>query len=52
MDQPTVLVVDDIPENVELLEIYLIPEKYDVVTAYKGIEALERVKETPFPLSW
>ena len=47
MDQPTILVVDDIPENVELLEAYLIPEKYDVVTAYNGIEALERVKETP-----
>lgn len=47
MDQPTVLVVDDIPENVELLEAYLVPEKYNVVTAYNGIEALEKVKETP-----
>ena len=47
MDQPTILVVDDIPENVELLEAYLVPEKYQVVTAYNGIEALERAKETP-----
>lgn len=47
MDQPTILVVDDIPENVELLEAYLVPEKYNVVTAYNGIEALERVQESP-----
>ena len=46
MDQPTVLVVDDIPENVELLEAYLVPEKYNVVTAYNGIEALEKVKDS------
>jgi two-component system, sensor histidine kinase and response regulator len=47
MSQPTILVVDDIPENVELLEAYLVPEKYRVVTAHNGIEALERAKETP-----
>jgi two-component system, sensor histidine kinase and response regulator len=46
-DQPTILVVDDIPENVELLEAYLIPEKYHVVTAQNGLEALERAKESP-----
>lgn len=46
MDQPArVLVVDDHPQNVELLEAYLAPEGYDVVTAYDGIEALERVEE-------
>jgi two-component system, sensor histidine kinase and response regulator len=39
-EQPgRVLVVDDHPQNVELLEAYLIPEGYD------GIEALERVEE-------
>ncbi|MFT5367749.1 MAG: two-component system sensor histidine kinase/response regulator [Candidatus Latescibacterota bacterium] len=47
MSQPTILVVDDIPENVELLEAYLIPENYHVITAYNGIEALERARETP-----
>ena len=47
MSVPTILVVDDNPQNVELLEAYLIPEKYDVVTAYDGVEALERVEETP-----
>lgn len=46
MDQPArVLVVDDHPQNVELLEAYLVPEGYDVVTAYDGVEALERVEE-------
>jgi signal transduction histidine kinase len=47
MDQPTILVVDDIPENVELLEAYLVPEKYRVLTAYSGVEALEKAQETP-----
>ena len=47
MPNPTVLVVDDNPQNVELLEAYLIPEKYEGVTAYDGVEALEKVKESP-----
>ncbi len=47
MSNPTVLVVDDTPQNVELLEAYLIPEKYNVVVAYDGVEALERVAEIP-----
>jgi signal transduction histidine kinase len=44
MKQPTVLVVDDIVENVELLEAYLIPEKYQVITAFNGLEALEKIR--------
>lgn len=47
MKQPTVLVVDDIAENVELLEAYLVPEKYDVITAFNGIEALEKIRKIP-----
>lgn len=47
MSMPIVLVVDDNAQNVELLEAYLVPEKYDVVTAYDGVEALERVEERP-----
>ena len=39
--------VDDHPQNVELLEAYLIPEGYDVITAFDGIEALEKVAEGP-----
>jgi signal transduction histidine kinase len=44
---PTVLVVDDNPANVELLEAYLLPEKYDVVSAFDGNQALARVAEAP-----
>ena len=47
MPQPTVLVVDDNPQNIELLEAYLVPEHYDVIAAYDGAEALDRVSETP-----
>jgi len=45
MSAPRVLVVDDNPQNVELLEAYLVPEKYDVVTAFDGVQAVERVEE-------
>jgi adenylate cyclase len=37
----TILVVDDIPENVRLLEAVLIPRGYVVLTATSGEEALE-----------
>ena len=39
-----ILVVDDVPENVRLLEAVLIPEGYDVVTAGGGEEALALVE--------
>ena len=39
-----VLVVDDILPNVKLLEAKLSSEYYDVITAYNGAEALEKVK--------
>jgi len=35
-----ILVVDDIPENVRLLEAVLVPKGYDVVSASNGREAL------------
>ncbi len=37
MSTPNVLVVDDNPQNVELLEAYLLPEKYNVITASNGL---------------
>jgi CheY-like chemotaxis protein len=40
---PKILVVDDIPENVRLLEAVLVPRGYEVVTANDGVEALDRV---------
>ncbi len=39
-----ILVVDDEPMNVEILEDQLSMANYDVVTAYGGIEALEKVE--------
>lgn len=39
-----ILVVDDEPVNVELLEAYLSTAEYDVVTAYGGEEALEKIE--------
>ena len=41
-----VLVVDDLEQNVKLLEVKLSGEYYTVFTAYSGIEALEKVKDT------
>jgi two-component system cell cycle response regulator len=40
-----ILVVDDIPANVKLLEAKLAAEYYDVVTARDGLEALQQVKK-------
>src|SRR5919204_3085040 len=39
-----ILVVDDVPENVRLLEAVLVPRGYDVLTAHDGVEALDVVE--------
>jgi putative two-component system response regulator len=39
-DKSVILVVDDQPQNIELLEAYLIPQGYDVISAASGDEAL------------
>jgi two-component system, cell cycle response regulator len=39
-----ILVVDDIPANVKLLEAKLSSEYYDVITAEDGFKALEQIK--------
>ena len=44
-NKPKVLIVDDMKENVELMEAYLVVETYEVICAYSGKEALQRVKE-------
>src|SRR5262245_65904615 len=41
-----ILVVDDIPANVRLLEAVLEPRGYDVVSAPDGVAALELVAST------
>jgi CheY-like chemotaxis protein len=38
-----ILVVDDVPENVRLLEAVLVPHGYEVLTATSGEEALDLV---------
>lgn len=47
-ERPKILVVDDLPENVRLLEAVLVPHGYDVVTATDGVAALA-VVETEEP---
>ena len=42
--KPKILVVDDVPRNVRLLELSLKAEGYRVVAAYNGQEALEKVE--------
>jgi adenylate cyclase len=43
-EKPKILVVDDIPENVRLLEAVLVPQGYEVVTAADGASALAAVE--------
>jgi adenylate cyclase len=49
-DTDTLLVVDDLPQNVRLLEAILIPRGYHVVGVSSGQEALERVVAEPVAL--
>ncbi len=42
-DNPVILVVDDQPQNVELIEAYLAPQGYEIVTAVNGEEALGKI---------
>jgi len=42
-DQAKILVVDDVPTNVRLLEAVLVSQGYDVLSAYDGEGALELV---------
>jgi PAS domain S-box-containing protein len=41
--KPVILVVDDQPQNIELLEAYLVPQGYEIVSAANGEEALEKL---------
>jgi len=40
-----ILVVDDVPDNVDILQMRLEAQGYEVVTAADGIEALEKIRE-------
>jgi adenylate cyclase len=42
--KPTILAVDDVPQNTRLLETILTANGYDVISASSGAQALERVR--------
>ncbi|WP_243685436.1 response regulator [Methanosarcina barkeri] len=43
--KPKILIVDDVPENIELIEAYLSVETYALITASSGKEAIQKLKE-------
>jgi DNA-binding response OmpR family regulator len=43
-EKPVILVVDDQPQNIELLEAYLVPQGYEIVKAASGLDALEKLR--------
>jgi adenylate cyclase len=49
-DEATILVVDDLAQNIRLLEAVLTPRGYTVLTATSGDEALERARAEPVDL--
>ncbi len=42
---PTILIVDDLPANVELIENFFIDQPYKIIPAYSGEEALAQVDQ-------
>jgi len=44
-DPPLILVVDDVPDNVEVVQLRLESQGYQVATAGDGVEALEKTRE-------
>jgi adenylate cyclase len=44
-EPPLILVVDDVPDNVDILQMRLESQGYEVVTAGDGVEALEKTRE-------
>ena len=44
-EPPLILVVDDLADNVEILQMRLESQGYEVVTAGDGVEALEKTRE-------
>jgi CheY-like chemotaxis protein len=44
-EKPIILVVDDQPQNVELLEAYLVPQGYEVVMAARSGRKLKWGRE-------
>jgi len=44
-EPPRILVVDDVPDNIDILQMRLESQGYEVVTAVDGVEALEKTRE-------
>jgi adenylate cyclase len=44
-DPPLILVVDDVPDNLEIVRLRLESQGYRIATAADGVEALERMRE-------
>ena len=42
-ERPVILVVDDAPDNIEIVRLRLESQAYDVITAADGLEALEQI---------
>jgi putative two-component system response regulator len=49
-DKQVILIVDDQPQNIELLEAYLALQDYEIVTAKSGEEALGKLSGNPIDL--
>ena len=49
-NKPVILVVDDQPQNIELLEAHLVPQGYEIVEATSGEEALEKLSANQIDL--
>lgn len=49
-DKPVILVVDDQPQNIELLEAHLVPQGYEIVKASNGEEALGKISDNQIDL--
>ncbi len=45
LPQSTVMIVDDNPQNIELLQAFLEPLPVKIITAADGVEALEKIHE-------
>ncbi|MCK9407553.1 MAG: response regulator [Bacteriovoracaceae bacterium] len=49
-DKPVILVVDDKIQNIELLEVYLVPQGYEIIKATSGEKALLKLSVHPIDL--
>src|SRR4030043_1491964 len=49
-NKPVILVVDDEPQNIELLEAHLVPQGYEIVKAANGEEALGKLSDNQIDL--